>query len=480
MSTLGIDLGTQSVRAVVLTDAGVIAGEGTAPLESVRLDGRHEQDPRAWWTAVVAAVHAARDGLDASQIDAVAVDGTSGTILLVTDDGVPMTPGLMYDDVRAASETEVVNRMGAGAWRENGYGRMQPAWALPKWLWLRRHAPELEFAKARLLHQTDFVNEALVGGRVATDCSTALKTGCDLVHVRWPLSLFDGLGLPGKMLPPLVEPGKPLGRLGARVATVLGLRAGVRVVAGMTDSCAAQIGAGELTPGSWNCVLGTTLALKGVSETLICDPGGAMYSHRGPGGLWLPGGASSSGAGIVSARLGGADLAALGEAAAARPDPAFFTYPLAGRGERFPFVAPSAESFSTGTPADDVEVYAAMALGLAFVERLCFDHLDALGARIDGRISFTGGGARSDYWTQLRADVLGRRVHRPRHAEPAVGMAMLAAGSLRAVHEDAVTDPSPARHRALLGTYRTFLDAIAQRGWASPALIEHARQRAAS
>ncbi|WP_394841865.1 hypothetical protein LZC95_32920 [Pendulispora brunnea] len=479
MSTLGIDLGTQSVRAIVLTDDGVIVGEGTAPLESVRTDGRHEQDPKAWWTAVVAAVHAARADLDASRIEAVAVDGTSGTILLANADGAPMTPALMYDDVRATAEADVVNRAGAEAWLANGYGRMQPAWALPKWLWLRHHGPAADFDQARLLHQTDFINEALVGGRVATDCSTALKTGCDLVNVRWPLPLLETLELPSRMLPPLVEPGKPLGRLGARVATLLGLRAGVRVVAGMTDSCAAQIGAGALIPGSWNCVLGTTLALKGVSETLIRDPGGAMYSHRGPNGLWLPGGASSSGAGILSARLPNADLAALGNAAAMRPDPTFFTYPLAGRGERFPFVAPDAESFSTGEPADDVEAYAAMALGLAFVERLCFDHLALLGARTDGRISFTGGGARSDYWTQLRADVLGRPVHRPRHAEPAVGMAMLAAGSSsRAVDEGVVNSPASQRHRALLRTYGTFLDAIERRGWVSPVLIAHARRRA--
>ncbi|WP_394831180.1 hypothetical protein LVJ94_32180 [Pendulispora rubella] len=480
MSTLGIDLGTQSVRAIILTDEGVLAGEGTAPLESVRRNGEHEQDPTSWWTAVVAAVHTARQGLDASQIEAVAVDGTSGTILLANSEGAPITPALMYDDVRATAEAEVVNRVGAEAWLANGYARMQPAWALPKWLWLRRHWLAEEFSKARLLHQTDFINESLVGGRVATDCSTALKTGCDLQQVRWPLPLLDALELPSRMLPPLVEPGKPLGRLGARVATLLGLRAGVRVVAGMTDSCAAQMGAGALTPGSWNCVLGTTLALKGVSETLLRDPDGAMYSHRGPGGLWLPGGASSSGAGILSARLRHADLAALGVAAAARPDPSFFTYPLAGRGERFPFVAPDAESFSTGEPADDVEAYAAMALGLAFVERLCFDHLDGLGARIDGRISFTGGGARSDHWTQLRADVLGRQVHRPRHAEPAVGMALLAAGSTsRTVRDDVVTEPAPERHRALLRTYRTFLDAIEQRGWASAVLIAHARRRAA-
>ena len=85
----------------------------------------------------------------------------------------------------------------------------------------------------------------------------------------------------------------------------------------MTDGCAAQLAAGALEVGEWNSVLGTTLALKGVSASLPHDPTGAVYSHRAPhGDLWLPGGASSTGAGAVRALFPDADLDALTAAAA--------------------------------------------------------------------------------------------------------------------------------------------------------------------
>jgi sugar (pentulose or hexulose) kinase len=234
-------------------------------------------------------------------------------------------------------------------------------------------------------------------------------------------------------------------------------------------------------------VLGTTLALKGVTPAPIRDPAGVLYCHRGPDGFFLPGGASSSGAGILARDFPGVDLAALTSQAASRPGPAMFTYPLAGRGERFPFLAPGAESFCSGTPEDEVEKFASVLLGLACVERLCFDVVARLGAAIDGQISFTGGGAANDYWTRLRADMLGRDVFRPEDAEPAAGMARLAAAGWlgRPVAElaaempiaGAVTAHDPARHAALMPLYQEFLRQLLARGWIDSGLADFARTR---
>lgn len=97
------------------------------------------------------------------------------------------------------------------------------------------------------------------------------------------------------------------------------------------------------------------------------------------------------------------------------------------RGERFPFTAPHAEGFVLGEPSDEIDLYAALLQGVAFIERLCFDYLQMLGAPVSGDLSLTGGAARSRYWCQLRADILGRPVRVPENAEAAVGMAVLAA-----------------------------------------------------
>lgn len=479
----GVDVGTQSVRALVVDAAGIVAGAGTEPLTSRRDGVRHEQDPASWWTAVTVALRSALLDVDASRVRGVAVDATSGTILLADRAGTPVSPALMYDDARAAAEVDRVNEAGAALWTRLGYRRMQPSWALPKLLWLLREHGRPD---GYLVHQADYVTSRLAGRRVAADSSHALKTGYDLVDDRWPGAVLDALGVPVRMLPDVVSPGTALGTVSAGAAAETGLPEGAAIVAGMTDGCAAQLGAGALDAGAWNSVLGTTLVLKGVTEELLADPAGVVYSHRSPDGGWLPGGASSTGAGVLSGLFPGRDLAALDAAAASHEPASVVAYPLVSRGERFPFVAPEAEAFVSGEPAGEADRYAAVLQGVAFVERLCFDHLDRLGAPVDGPLSLTGGATRSRYWCQLRADVLGRPVRLPDNAEPALGMAVLAAASGGRVADTAgrmvrvreIIDPRPGAASRFAATYLRLVDELAGRGWLDPLVAAHARERA--
>ncbi|MGI5273946.1 FGGY-family carbohydrate kinase [Nonomuraea sp. CA-218870] len=527
---IGIDLGTQSVRAMAVDADGRVLGAAVRPLTSHRDGVRHEQDPEEWWAALAAATREALREVPAGRIEGVAVDATSGTVLLTTPDGTPLTPALMYDDRRAAGLVDRVNAVGAPVWERLGYRRMQANWALPKLLWLLADAPP----GARAAHQSDFVNRRLCGREVATDLSNALKTGVDLIDERWPSDVLSALGVPTSALPEVVRPGTRIGAVCAEAARATGIPEGTPVIAGTTDGCAAQLGAGALTPGSWNSVLGTTLVLKGVTRELVHDPLGVVYSHRAPDGSWLPGGASSTGAGVLSRDLPGRDLDALAAEAAARrtapggggvpgsgstgrSDGAYgrgsggaweaaglpIIYPLVSRGERFPFAAPDAEGFTMGEPADDVERYAAILRGAAFVERLCFDYLDLLGAPVDGEIILTGGATRSAYGNRLRADVLGRPVTLRENAEPALGMAVLAAGATtalgttthrtpetpgvngttgiagvaaRMVRTREVVEPSGADLRE---PYLRFVAALEERGWLPEPAAAHARERSA-
>ena len=218
------------------------------------------------------------------------------------------------------------------------------------------------------------ITRRLTGHAVPSDASHALKTGYDprtRVLARRAAPALAGL------LPDVVAPGTRLGVVCAGAAEHTGLPAGTPVIAGMTDGCAAQIAAGALEPGDWSSVLGTTLVLKGCSPQRIDDRAGGVYSHRSPDGGWLPGGASSSGAGVLPAAFPGRDLDELGRRAVAHERTGVLAYPLVSRGERFPFVAPDAEAFMLGAPADDGEHVAALLQGLALVERLCFAQLDA-------------------------------------------------------------------------------------------------------
>ena len=480
---LGFDLGTQSVRAVAVSETGHVLGLSSQPLTSWREGSRHEQDPEDWWRAVVHVSRAILADLPASAIRGLAVAGTSGTILLCDREGNALTSGLMYDDARATPEAQQANEIGAAIWDSLGY-RMQPSWALPKLLWLLREHRDVIFY-ARLAHQVDFINRRFAGCEVASDSSNALKTGYDLIRGQWPGEVLEALGVPDRMVPPVVRSGTPIGTVFAEATAMTGIPAGTPIIAGMTDGCAAQISAGALQAGNWSSVLGTTLVLKGVSTELIRDPAGVVYSHRSPDGNWLPGGASNTGAVILAQRFAGSDLDRLSAQAAEQEPGSIIAYPLAGRGERFPFVAPDAEGFVLGDASNEIALFAALLQGVSFVERLCFDYVDMLGVPVGGNVSLTGGGARSRFWCQLRADVLGWPVRLPENAEPAFGMAVLAASAGRHICDIAkemvrireVIDPRPDRSARLRGLYLQFVDELARRGWLKSRMVEHARQR---
>ncbi|MFF4354306.1 FGGY family carbohydrate kinase [Streptomyces sp. NPDC001530] len=521
---LGIDLGTQSVRVLLATGEGKVLGSGTAPLTGRRAGPRHEQDPEHWWDAVCTASRAALGGRPRVRIGGLAVCATSGTVLLTDSSGHPLTPGLMYDDGRAAAEGERARAAGLS---------VQNGWALPKALWLVR-----EYTGARLAHQPDVIVTRLTGHPAPTDSSHALKTAYDLERATWPYAAFAELGLPARLLPDVVRPGTRLGEVCAAAAERTGIPVGTPVIAGMTDGCAAQIASGALREGSWNSVLGTTLVLKGVSSAPVRDGTGVVYNHRAPDGSWWPGGASSVGAGALTTYFPDASpgpldkaarpFAALDKAArplpamdkaarppaaldkAARPLPAMdkaaqhlaamdqeaaahepasvLAYPLTSPGERFPFLAPDATPFVLGAPASDADLWAALLQGVGLAERLCLDYLHHLGAPLDGPLTFTGGAARSPYWNQLRADILGRPARVPEQTEPALGMAALAAygtgaaptladAAERMVRVRTVLAPRPVRTALFADPYARLVDELEYRGWLPAPVAAHARAR---
>lgn len=455
---VGIDLGTQGARALVVDRDGAVAGRGVAQVRSRRDGDIHEQSPQSWWDAVCSACRDALAGITGERVRALATCGTSGTIVLVDSAGAPVTQALMYDDGRASAQAQ---RLGIAT-----------SWALPKLHWLLEHEPAAARAGVRVAHQPDVVTRRLVGRAVASDESHALKTGYDAQLGRFVARGGDDLSA---LLPDIVASGAQLGEVCAQAAAQTGLPRGAAVIAGMTDGCAAQIAAGALRPGDCNSVLGTTLVLKGCSPQRIEDHPHGVYSHRSPDGGWLPGGASSSGAGVLTATFPGRDLDALGRRAAEHERTHVLAYPLVSRGERFPFAAPEAAPFMLGTPAGEGEHAAALMQGLALVERLCLERLARLGAPTDGELSLTGGATRNRAWCQLRADTLGRPVRLPEQSESAFGMAILAAAAAggepvaaaacRMSRTCAVIDPRESMRGHLGEQYARLLGELERRGW---------------
>lgn len=474
---MGLDLGTGGARAVAMNFRGDLVAEGRAdfPAAAARVQGpRVEQDPLAWTAAAEAALRGATGRLPAGcEIVGIAVDATSGTFLLADENDRPLTPGVMYNDMRAAAETPEAADAVHDALSPYGI-QVATAFALPKLLHLARHEPEVFRRCRRVIHQTDWIVGSLCGRYDVTDVSTALKTGIEPASLQWPGTIESQLGIPRQLLPEVVLPGTPLGSVTPEAAAATGLPVGVRVVAGATDGIAGCLASGAREPGHLNVTLGTTLIFKAISPQPLLDPDGVVYNHRHPAGGYLPGAASSTGAEWVERFFRGEDLERLGREAATQLPTRQTVYPLVKTGERFPFACATAAGFGLEQIGDPVEKFAAGMEGTAILERLGIDRLEHLGLRIGPTVYATGGAVAGETWLRIRAAVSGRTYSVPRYPQCAVGAAVLAAmphvGSCReavaaVVRPGRTVDPEPHLAAAYAERLERFRAALHERGY---------------
>lgn len=475
---IGLDLGTGGARAVAMDCQGQMVAEGREDLPpgASRVDGaRVEQDPRAWTVAAETALRELAAQLPAeAPIIGLAVDATSGTFLLADEGGRPLTPGIMYNDLRAAEQAPAAAAALHASLAPYGI-EIAAAFALPKLLWFARHEPEVFRRCRRVVHQTDWIVGRLCGRCDVTDVSTALKTGVEPASLRWPEAIESSLGIPRRLLPDVVLPGTPLGQLTADAAAATGLPVGTPLVAGCTDGTAGCLASGAQGVGDLNVTLGTTLVFKAISAQPLLDPAGAVYNHRHPAGGYLPGAASTTGGEWIATHLAGEhDLDALGQRAAARLPSGHIAYPLVRSGERFPFACPAATGFGLDRIADPAERFAAGMEGVAFVERLGLERLEDLGLAVGPTVYATGGGTAGRTWLRIRAAVSNRSYCTPRYPQCAVGAAVLAAmphcgGCAPAVaalvRPGTTVEPDAALVAAYEQPWAQFLEALRERGY---------------
>jgi sugar (pentulose or hexulose) kinase len=413
---LGIDLGTSGVRASAIDAAGVAVDHAAVPLPPPQRDGPAiEQDPGLWWDAVLAVFRQLGARLDLGRIRRIAVDGTSGTLLLVDAAGEPVGPALMYNDGRAAAEAR---RIAALAPPESGaHGSSS---ALAKLLYL---LPAERARARRALHQSDWVAGRLAGALGWSDENSALKLGYDPVARGWPRWL-EALALPRGLLPEVVPPGRLVGTIAGDLARRLGLAPDVEIRAGTTDGIAAFI-ATRATAGEAVTSLGSTLVLKLPSERPVFGPRFGVYSHRFGEG-YLVGGASNSGGAALLAQMSAERIAELTPLLDPERDSGLDYYPLPAPGERFPVADPQLAPRVTPRPADDAVFLQGLLEGIAAIEARGYALLAELGAPHPRRVLTVGGGARNAAWTRLRARRLGVPVSEAAETEAAYGTALLA------------------------------------------------------
>jgi sugar (pentulose or hexulose) kinase len=409
--SLGLDFGTSGARACVIAPGGQIEA-----MEKVAF-GRLEDYELAgtWREALWEVVSHVPAGMR-RRVGAIAVDGTSGTVLACNETLEVTHPPLLYNDARAVAEAAVIARV-AGA----DHPAASATSGLAKMLWLKQR---LGPARAHLyLNQADWLTGLLSALPGVSDYHNALKLGFDAAAGRWP----DWVAYLADVdyLPNAVPPGSPIARLARPVARDLGVPGDCLVRAGTTDSIAAFLAAGVSAPGDAVTSLGTTLVLKLVSRVPVESAACGVYSHWF-GRLWLAGGASNSGGGVLQQHFSTTELAALSSEIDPDQDSGLDYYPLPGRGERFPVNDPQFSGRIEPRPADRRQFLHGLLEGLARIEALGYRRLQELGADPLGRVLSAGGGAGNPTLTRLRQRLLQVPVSAAPEQEAAYGSARLA------------------------------------------------------
>jgi xylulokinase len=412
---LGLDLGTSSVKALLMDEGGAVLGEGSAPY-AVRAPrpGWAESSPDDWWAAVMRATDAAVGGRGA-EVTALGLSGQMHGVVLADGLGRPLRPAVLWADARSGAELAAYRGLD-GSLRHLLANPPAVGMAGPSLLWLRDHEPE-EYEGARwALQPKDWLRMRLTGEAAAEPSDASATLLYDILADGWAYTAVEELGLRAELLAPLVSSTSVAGTLTAGSAGALGLREGLPVAAGGADTAAAMLGGGLLRPGPVQLTVGTGGQVVTPKDAPHPDPHSRTHLYRAAvPGLWYSMAAIQN-AGLalewVRKVLGASWEDVYEEAFAVPPGSAGLTFLPYLSGERTPRFDPGARGAWTGLGLDHTRGHLLRAAleGVAFALREGLEALEDLGIAAPGlRLAGGGTGGRSgEPWRQLLADVLAR------------------------------------------------------------------------
>lgn len=415
---IGIDVGTSGIRAILIGNAESILAEARIDLPApVQQGDAIEQDPHIWWQGLSEVLQRLGDKTSLEVVRALAVDGTSGTILLADKEGQPLHPALMYNDNRAHNQLARLKQLAPADSPVHS-----PSSGLAKLLWLSEQpiARQAHYA----LHQADWIAGKLAGHFGFSDPNNALKTGYDAQQGRWP-DWLQQLPLVSSWLPRVYPQASVVSGIDPVVANRFGLSPHTRIIAGTTDSTASFIASGANQPGEAVTTLGSTLVLKIIATQPVTDMRYGVYSQP-LGKNWLVGGASNSGGAVLQHFFSDEQMAQLEMQLQPDAPTGLDYYPLLTQGERFPINAAEWPPRLSPRPDTDWEFFQAMLEGIATIEKLGYQRLTECGTPWPTSIRTAGGGSRNSAWTKIRARLLNVPMQSTDHSEAAFGSARLA------------------------------------------------------
>ncbi|KZR93439.1 L-fuculokinase [Synechococcus sp. MIT S9509] len=409
---LGIDLGTSGVRVAVLSHQRDLLYTDSTDYD------RSLAYPDDWLNSCIQLIKAIPHELR-SQLRALAVDGTSGTLVACDPEGTPKGEALPYNVACPEQLDRVRELVQAGQPASSASGSLARALRL-----LEQHSQPLI-----LRHQADWISGWLLGDWSFGEEGNNLRLGWSLSDQRWP-DAFEQQSWRAA-LPEIRPSGSMLGTMDPARASQLGLCGDILVIAGTTDANAAVLTA-DAADDEGITVLGSTLVLKRFTDKPLHD--GVGTSNHRVGGRWLGGGASNSGGAVLRECFPGIDLDELSRQIDPDQDSGLQLRPLIGQGERFPVDDPDLEPILTPRPVSDALYLHGLLEGLSQIECQGWTRLTELGAPAPKRLVTLGGGARNPQWRRLRQRLIGVPI-RSCYSPPAAGVARLALSALQQQHD---------------------------------------------
>jgi xylulokinase len=445
---LGLDVGTSSVKALLIDGRQAVCGETSIPLAVSRPRPLwSEQDPAAWWTATQAAIQAIRAAAPQAwrALAGIGLSGQMHGATLLGDGDRVLRPAILWNDGRSYAECEELERLVPDL-RRRAANIAMPGFTAPKLLWVKRHEPEVFAATRTVLLPKDYVRLKLTGSRVSDMSDAAGTLWLDVAARAWDDALLAATSLSRRHMPDLVEGSAVSATLLPELARTWGVAA-VPVAGGGGDNAASAVGTGAVRAGEGFLSLGTSGVIFAVTDHLAARPDRGLHAfcHALPGRwhamsvmlsaaaslTWVAEltGQTQSLAGSLAGLLAGL----LDRVAARAADPAwcaaaplFLPY-LSG--ERTPHNDPQATGMFAGLRSE----HDAIAVTYAVLEGVAFGFADGLAVMQEAGADLSscmlvGGGARSVFWAQLLADTLELPLHLPAGAEAgaALGAARLA------------------------------------------------------
>jgi xylulokinase len=455
---LGIDIGTSGTKTLAIKEDGTILASAMEeyPLSSPK-PGWSEQDPIHWWTASVQTVRKVMKAakLKPADIGGIGLSGQMhGSVFLDKARNV-IRPALLWNDQRTAAECSEIEARAGG--REKLIQMVaNPAltgFTAPKILWLRNKEKKNFDKTVQVLLPKDYVRFRLTGD-FATEVSDASGTLLlDVVNRCWSKELLSKLDLDSGLLPKVYESEDVTGVLSEAAAKELGLKAGTPVVGGGGDQAASAIGNGIVTRGVVSATMGTSGVVFAHSDEVQVDPAGRLHTfcHAVRGKWHVMGCVLSAGGSLQWFRnqLCQAEIAAakkakidpyelITEQAALAPagsEGLFFLPYLTG--ERTPHADPNARGCWIGLSLRHGKGHMARSVmeGATYAMRDSLEIIRSMNIPVK-EIRLSGGGARSQFWRQLQADIYGQPVVTINASEgPAYGVALLAAAGTGAYRD---------------------------------------------